>query len=244
MAMVNQEIAKGEGTTTPSPDRVGELTREGFERLCEEFPDQKPLGCTLFLGQYYARADPGILMLGINPGGRAYRELDLKLHKQNWLLEGPDDLKVRYWTNARRLFGATHELRAAMELATYSFCSPYRTIKWKGLERDRVRSLIRNSKPVMRRMLADCKPKVIIVAGAAGFQVLGYTAGADLELGESFDRGGDESGTYRWKAFNAAHAGNQVVVVQIPHLSRASSKVRLKECGEWLSSIVVPATAS
>jgi hypothetical protein len=228
----------------PSPDALQELTQAGFDRLWQEFPDQKPLVGTLFLGKHYAQPDPGILMLGINPGASNDPKLDLKLHEHNYLLEGPANIRIRYWTNARRLFGATDELRAHMESATYSFCCPFRTIKWNGLELARIRSLIRNSKPVMARMLADCKPKVIIVAGTAGLQVLGYTAAPLLDLGEPFDRGGDAKGKYRWQALSASHSGRPLTVVQIPHLSRASSKVRLAECGQWLSATVRDAVAS
>lgn len=233
-----------DSSSSSSIDAIKQLVVEGYNRLCDEYPDQRSLGCIPFLGKHYAAPEPGILMLGINPGGRGYRELDLELHDSNWLLEGPPDLKIRYWSNARRLFGTSAELRSAMETATFSFCCPYRTARWNGLERGRLHSLIRNSQPVMTRMLADCRPKLIIVAGAAGLQALGYIASPALELGEVVDHGGDGKGTYTWKALRARHEGRELVVAQIPHLSRANSHARLAECGAWLTDLVTQASHS
>jgi hypothetical protein len=227
-----------DSSSSPSIDAIKQLVVDGYHRLCDEYPDQRPLGCIPFLGKHYAASEPGILMLGINPGGRGHREVDLELHDWNWLLEGPPELKIRYWNNARRLFSTTVDLRSAMETATFSFCCPYRTARWNGLERGRRQSLIRNSKPVMARMLADCQPRLIIVAGIAGLQGLGDIASPVLELGAVIDHGGDGKGTYTWKALRAHHEGRQLTVAQIPHLSRANSHARLAECGTWLTTLV------
>jgi hypothetical protein len=223
----------------PDPGPLQQLVVEGYEKLCDEFPDQRSTGCIPFLGKHYADPGSGILMLGINPGGKkGYREIDLELPRWNWLLDGPAEPKVRYWTNARRLFSATPALRDAMERATFSFCCPYRTTRWNGLERGRRESLIGNSKPVMIRMLADCQPRLIIVAGAAGLQALADVGSPVIVIGDVIQHGGDAKGAYKWKSLKAHHEGRELLVAQIPHLSRANSHARLKECGQWLTGLV------
>jgi hypothetical protein len=222
----------------PRLEELRALTREGFERLCVEFPDQLAQAGTLFLGKHYARKPRGILMLGMNPGASTWHELDLKRQPYNFLLEGPADIRVRYWNNARKLFGASDELRNEMEEATFSFSCPFRTLRWNGIPRPLTQSLIRNSKPVLAKVLADCDPRLVILAGSAGIDLFGYVSSPRLTWGAEIAAGGDTKGTYRWRALQATFDGRAFVVAQIPHLSRAGSRKRLEECAQWLGEIV------
>lgn len=224
-------------TTDSVLNRVQDLVSEGFESLCAEFPDQRQLAGTLFLGKYYAKKPGGILMLGLNPGASPWPKIDVKLHPHNFLLEGEPELKVRYWTNARKLFNGTTELRAAMDSATFSFCCPYRTARWNGLPKTRIQALIRNSKPVLAQMMTDCRPSLVILAGVEGAKLFSYTTSPRLEWGAEIGRGGDAKGTYQWRAVSASFDGASFVVAQIPHLSRAGAPAKLKSCAEWLTSI-------
>ena len=92
--------------------------------------------------------------------------------------------------------------------------------------------------PVLARMLDDCAPRLVIVAGIAGLNVFRYAAPANLQTGAELSRGGDARGTYPWRALEATLGGRPFVLAQIPHLSRAGSKHRLKECSEWLMTLV------
>jgi hypothetical protein len=212
--------------------------KAGFEQLCAEFPEQEKLGGLVFLGRHYAERPPGILMLGINPGASEYKRLSADLQKHNWLLEGDAGHRVRYWTNARFLFGTDPELRHAMEHATFSFCCPYRTLKSNGLPTALIRALIRNSKPVLKQMLTDCAPRIVIVAGVEGMRLFGYTADIEVDQLPVLSSGGDTSGTYQWRAVQAEFDGAPFVLVQIPHLSRAGSRRRLDECRTWLTDVI------
>ena len=224
--------------------RVQDLARDGFERLCVEFPDQRLLAGTLFLGKSYAAKPHGILMLGLNPGASKWQQLDVKLHPHDFLLEGDPSVKVRYWTNARKLFNGTTELRAAMDAATFSFCCPFRTDRWNGIPKSRTQALIRNSKPVLAQIMTDCRPALVILAGVEGVNLFGYTTSPILKWEAEISRGGDEKGAYQWRAANASFDGSSFVVAQIPHLSRAGSAVKLQQCSEWLTVIARDAVAT
>lgn len=226
------------------PPELNALAQRQYEQLRAACPEHPDLGGLLFLGKCYAEPTPGVLMLGVNPGMGDKKDLYCGLWSANPLLEDWQSKRVRYWTNARVLFGATAELRQAMERATYSFCCPFRTASWNGLPRAHRASLAEYSRPILLRIISDCSPRLVICAGLAGIRALAAIAAPELRLGGVLARGGDDRGAYRWAAFDAEFEAKRLTVVQIPHLSRASSRRRLRECGEWLDGVVRTAACS
>ena len=160
-------------------DRLKAATKAAFDAAAADCPELclHQNGLALFLGNHYADTQARILMLGLNPGllreesGGAFfasYSHNYDLADSNILLGDPSDengRRVRYWRNARRCFGATANLRATMALATFAFCCPFRTASWSDLTA-RQRSLLEaHSRPVLRLILNDCQPRLVIVAG-------------------------------------------------------------------------------
>jgi len=173
-----------------------------------------------------------VLLLGINPGGpRQVTHLDTDLQPHDFLLEGPKG--PRYWSNARTFFSMSPELRRTFTSATFAFCCPYRTASWSDLTPRQREVLVEVSRPVLRQIFADCRPKLVTVAGRAGFDVLSVAMQSDLVIGSKFDQGGT-GGTYQWSASRGRLGGDDLVVVQLPHFSLANSSPRLQECAQWL----------
>lgn len=218
---------------------LASLAAQGYGRLRACSPGLEDLGYTLLLGKNYARTPHGILMLGLNPGGTTNLGADAKRQCGNWLLDGIQGKRIRYWSNATRLFGRPDDLKAMMEDATYGFCCPYRTAKWSGLPNASLQALKRESAEPLTRMMTDCQPRVVILAGVASFEAFGEILGQRLMLCEALtSKCGDGRGTYQWRAWRAAFDGRSFLIAQIPHLSRASARDRLAECGHWLADIL------
>jgi hypothetical protein len=78
----------------------------------------------------------------------------------------------------------------------------------------------------------------VVVAGLAGLQAFREILGDQIHFGALLSGGGNRSGTYQWRAWEASFSDTPFVIAQIPHLSRASSKIHLAECGRWLAGIV------
>lgn len=213
------------------------LTREGYQTLQRRFPGQFTLGGCLLLGKHYAHPASRMVMLGINPGVADSIHLDLGLQAHNYLLEGPDNVRIQDSTNSRKLFNASPSLIAAARLATFSLCCPYRTASWSNLAPDLRTALLDASRPVLRRIIRDCQPSIVVVAGVDGFNALQETLGRTLEVGRTLSRGGT-GGAYQWAAYAANCDGRPATVAQVPHFSRANSRPRLEECGRWLGEFV------
>ena len=224
-------------------DRIARITEDEFEALCAAFPNQRELGCTLFLGQSYAEGGFRVVMLGLNPGGED-SPLEIELQKANCLLDG-DPTKERYWRNAQFLFAENGSgLRQAMETATYSFVCPFRTPSWSG-SRALLQALKQHSKPILLQLLRDCRPRLVMIAGVAGlglFRELLQEVAVFDDL--PFTRSANTKRTYQWQAIRMTMDDQACIVAQIPHLSRANSKKRLTECRRWLDSEVLPIALS
>jgi hypothetical protein len=117
-------------------EELQELTREGYQTLQRRCPGQFTLGGCLLLGRHYAHPASRMVVLGINPGVADSLNLDLGLQAHNYLLERPDNVRIQYPTNSRKLFTASPSLIAAARLATFSLCCPYRTASWSNLAPD------------------------------------------------------------------------------------------------------------
>jgi hypothetical protein len=218
-------------------EELQELTREGYRTLQRRFPSQFTLGGCLFLGKQFAHPASRTVMLGINPGVGQWTGLDVGLQAHDYLLEGPDSARHRYLTGARICFKVSPQVREALRLATFSFCCPYRTASWSDLAPDLRSALLDASRPVLWRLMGDCQPALVIVAGVDGFRAFEQTLGRTLQVQRALSRGGS-GGAYQWEARAATCDGCQVTVAQVPHFSRANSRPRLEECGRWLGEIV------
>jgi hypothetical protein len=218
-------------------EELQELAREGYQTLQRRFPGQFTLGGCLFLGRQYAHPASRTVMLGINPGISPYTHLDVGLQAHNYLLEGPNENHHQYITHARTFFNSSTALREAMRLATFSSCCPYPTASWSDLAADIRASLVEVSRPVLRRLMHDCQPALVIVAGVDGFRAFEETLGRTLQVQRALSRGGS-GGVYQWAAYAATSDGRQVTVAQVAHFSRANSRPRLEECGRWLGQIM------
>lgn len=220
-------------------DTIRIVASEENGRLCQEYPEQATYGGTLLLGKHYAYEQRGILMLGLNPGvNRNDSRFSVQKCPENFLLPGSPDHGFSYWRNAKALFGATPALAVAMQTATFSFCCPFRTPAWNAMPGSKRDALIRHSKPILTRVLRDCAPRLVIVAGLAGLEALRSIAAPALDIGKLVSDGGDPAGTYQWRAYQGTFQGEGTAVAQIPHLSRANARVRLANCGRWLSDLV------
>lgn len=230
-------MSAGNGEDT-SLRLVDEIVQTEFGALCARYPEQREPGGTLLLGKYYAHHPGGILMLGLNPGG-TYNAgaVYTKTYPENCLLPGAASTKIAYWRNARTLFGVDG-IHQEMELATYSFCCPFRTRNWNGLPASKRSALIEHSAPVMQQMLRDCMPSVIIVAGRASLAVFQAVAGPAIRIDKLISDEGAAAGTYQWRSYRCRLNESPCVLAQIPHLSRASSRERLKNCGRWLGDVL------
>jgi hypothetical protein len=233
------QMARDELKTTERLCALRELAVQG--RKCLESKGLHGGGC-LFLGRHYAHPDSRLLMLGINPGINkgAVEHLDTKLQGKNCLLEeGPPDL--RYFNNARFFFNSpplSPYRSSVLETATYSYCCPYRTKNWSGLQ-DKRKALIEVSGPVLSRIILDCQPRLIVIAGKAGYnafcEILGDKQLRCVECTDCHAMGG----LYHWAAYRAELTGvGPVVIAQVPHFSRANSREKLEECATWLASLI------
>jgi hypothetical protein len=218
--------------------RLAALARGDYGALCARFPEQLSQGGALFLGKHYALRPRGVLMLGVSPGPAPDAGFDTGLSSVNVLLPGGANTNVRYWRNARRLFGTTPALLQAMEEATYSFCCPFRTDDWVGLRWDKRAALIQHSLPVMIQMLFDVDPRVVIVAGVAGETLFRRVVGPGLRMDSPFSRSDRCTGTYVWRARSASFATVRFTLAQIPNLWRARSPKELERCGLWLTDMI------
>jgi hypothetical protein len=207
-----------------------------LHRRCPELPD---LGACVFLGKHYARPDARVLFLGINPGASPNRFIDTSLCDHNVLIEGPNPAGHAYWTNARKFFNADPIVREVFDAATFAFCCPYRTTTWSGLAERQREVLTGVSRPVLRQVVTDCQPTLIVVAGVAGRDALVRTL-PELAL-ERREPGGESSGTYQWMSHRGRFAGRALVLVQVPHFSRANSSLRLMGCAAWMRGFLQPA---
>ena len=224
---------------TDSLQDVRRIADAEFAQLCKEHRDQFEAGGTLLLGKHYANEKRGILMLGLNPGAnKGPQKLYVGTYSSNLLLPGGPNERFSYWRNARTLFAATAPLLSAMESATFSFCCPFRTSTWSNLPRQKRDALIRYSRPILTQVLQDCAPRLVIVAGVAGLDALRTIAAPRLTISGVISDGGDRSATYQWRAYSATFDDSEVVVAQVPHLSRANSHARLESCGKWLADLI------
>jgi hypothetical protein len=49
---------------------------------------------------------------------------------------------------------------------------------------------------------------------------------------------GGSGGTYQWSANKGSFNDQDIVIVQLPHFSRANSSTQLSECARWLEGVV------
>jgi len=228
-------------------DKLGalqEITREQFERLTNSFPELQPRGLTLFLGRHYAHTHPRIMMLGINPGLDEDLPADYDLQSYNCLLGDPTDAAARricYWRNAGRCFRANPALLAVMEWATFSFCSPFRTPRWSQTLRPQRELIEVLSRPILQRMLEDCRPTAVILAGRVAVPLFARIGEVSL-VGGATPEGG--RGARTWTKFVGHAAWGEFDVLQVPHFSVCNSLVGLQECGEWLTTVLCQRTTS
>ena len=211
---------------------VGALASQGYDELRRRCPDLPALGGCLLLGRHYAHPGSRVLFLGLNPGGTDPK-LDIGLQEYNYLLEGPNH--AVYWTNARKCFSASPVLASLFRTATLAFCCPYRTADWSSLSDDHRRVLVGRSKPVLRRMVADCRPALIVVAGKVSLELVQDMLRPEWHITKALGACG--SGTYQWAAYRGSYNDQEFVIAQVPHFSRANSSPRLHECATWLSGI-------
>jgi hypothetical protein len=214
------------------------MTKEQFAHLTKNFPDLQPRGLTLFLGRHYAHTHPSIMMLGINPGLDDDLPVDCDLQCCNCLLgcpKAPEARRIRHWRNARRCFGATPSLLAVMEWATFSFCSPFRTPRWSRIPTPQREAIEVLSRPILKRMLEDCRPSAVILAGRLAVPFCARIGNVSL-VGRTTPEGG--RGARTWTKFLGHAAWGEFDVLQVPHFSVFNSLVGLQECGEWLTSVL------
>jgi hypothetical protein len=92
------------------------------------------------------------------------------------------------------------------------------------------------SRPVLRKMLVDCRPTLIVVAGKSGRDTLEEMVRPTWHLTNVVSTGG-KGGTYQWAAQRGMLNDEEITIVQLPHFSRANSSAQLYECAQWLSEV-------
>jgi len=208
------------------------MVAEAFEHLSKKYPDLRRRKATLLLGRHYAHPRSRVLMLGLNPGLDEELPLDLECQKENSLLGDPGDTEIAYWRNARRLFATTPRLSAVLEYATFSFCCPFRTPSWSSLSSAQRRDLIEESMPTLARILEDCRPEFVIAAGRTAQRILTDRLRPPPQVKSRSRRA--KGPIYSWERLDLQWRHLDFAVLQIPHLSRANSAKKLRECGLWL----------
>ena len=99
------------------------------------------------------------------------------------------------------------------------------------------------SRRVLKRVLDDCRPALVAIQGRSGFDTFCEVADNRVRVGTLISQGGS-AGTYQWAAYHAQLQDRDVVIVQLPHFSRANSAARLNECSLWLSAVLRSAGVS
>jgi hypothetical protein len=219
---------------------LGHLVDAKFAEVRRRCPDLPDLGGCVLLGKHYAHPASKVLYLGINPGVARSTTMDTAVQPYNWLLEGPNADGHAHWTNARKFFAAVPALRSVFETATFSFCCPYRTENWMGLSTHDRDILMAVSRPILRKMIADCHPTLIVAAGRSAYETICEMLRPEWHHKKTLSRGGS-GGTYQWSATSGAFSDQEMLIVQLPHFSRANSKSQLTECANWLASVVASA---
>jgi hypothetical protein len=213
-----------------------ELTATQYAHLISHFPALEARGLTLFLGSRYAEPDLRIMMLGINPGLDGELPADYKLQPVNCLLDDtPDGQDIVFWRNAKRCFNATPLLRQIMEYATYSFCAPFRTVRWCSTPLAQRRVISDLSRPILQQMLSDCRPTAIIVAGRTSVNLLSQIG--NLRVTPYLNPAG-QCGSKTWGHFIGHGHWGEFDVLQVPHFSYFNSRSGLEDCGRWLERIL------
>jgi hypothetical protein len=100
-------------------------------------------------------------------------------------------------------------------------------------------ALIDASRPILARVVRDCQPALVVVAGVDGFALMTETLASELRVIRSVSRGGNP-GTYQWCAYDAVLNSHPLVIAQVPHFSRANSMSKLEECTRWLVGLTTP----
>ena len=213
-----------------------EIAKTAYQGLQKRHPDIIQSGGCLLLGKQYAHPASKVLVLGINPGGGPTTHFDVGPQSYNYLLDGPDKPRSPYWTNARKFFNASPRLQASVRLATFSFCSPFRTPAWSSLPAVVKSSVANASQAILLKIVRDCRPRLIIITGVDGFRLFTEIMGATLGVNRVISKGG-EAGAHQWAAYDATVGDDRIVIAQVPHFSRAGVTAKLHECAEWLEGL-------
>ena len=98
--------------------------------------------------------------------------------------------------------------------------------------------MISLSRPVLRRMLEDCRPALVVVTGTSAHRAFEEIIRDGWQLTKFLSRAAKPGDIYQWAAFRGLLNGQETIVAQVPHFSRANSSAKLDECAQWLSEIV------
>jgi hypothetical protein len=225
---------------TSDPDfkvkRLQRLAQDYNTKLITEFPDVNfASGGNLFLGKHYCKSNR--IFLSLNPGGKPD---DFKTNLEQWNFWDCPNSGYAFWANCRFFVKAAEGLHDWIGLVTAAFCSPWRTLDGKKLQRLNTETngeLFRHSGELVRRLIEDHKEvttefrPTLIVAGRESLYRLSSPAFLHFNWNNHQKFHNGATGTYQW----AKIEWDRLVIYQVPHFSRANSHGRLKECAEWLA---------
>jgi hypothetical protein len=219
------------------------LARKKHSQLRPLHPAFKQGGC-LLLGHSYARSR--FIYCGLNPG----RYPDIVEH--DFLVEpaseapynlpfvcdvkDPAFARLPYWRNAHNFFNANghQDLRDWFQAGvTSTFLSPWRTGGLSDINKlpgDVRKRLHEYSRDLLEKMIEHHDAKVLITAGVSSIDFLSRLTG---KVNEPEQREGSGK-TYQWSECSFSFVGRKIMVLQIPHFSRANSKDKMEPFARWL----------
>jgi hypothetical protein len=201
-------------------------------------------GC-LILGRHYAESSR--IFFGLNPGFPKHlstTQFDVgpcSSEGTNYPFSYPDkdSREPEYFRNCRNFLNAYPGLKAWFdEGVTSTFLCPWRTADvptLHGLNMGTDGRLFKYSGNLLQHMIKDHEAKIAVIAGACGVSLLKQVLNAPecveftCDLVEGYGRR-----IYQWSRWNMNLNGRKLMVLQIPHFSRANSPDILRPCANWL----------
>jgi hypothetical protein len=235
---------------------ITDLVKDRHRRLEESGLEEFQQGGCLVLGNSYAKSP--YLYLGINPGWPAEWNGELTgtipmdvgpcsedsfnspfINDQN----NPASRKAPFWRNCHDFFARHHRLRQWINNGvTSAFACPWRTRDAAGLWSLNQRTdgkLFEYSAEILNLMFDHHRTEVLIIAGKHTITTLRAILSAspvrfNLQDWSTIEFEGPGK-TYTWSQPSLTVKGSDVMLLQIPHFSRACSQQKLDRCAQWLA---------
>ncbi len=232
-------MTEAKGDVNSGKQTINRLVEQLDASLREEFgADLFQAGWCLLLGRHYGESP--IVYFSLNPGvPRSGRNVDpTSRDKWNVPFSNPTELKSEYayLQNCERFFGSDARLKQwIQEGVTSAFLVPWRTRNLSNLVKLNAITggkLWMYAGEIARTVIQDHQARLLLLVGKASLRLLVDLKIVGALVQETAMLG--PGGTYQWSRWRAEIDGRTIVILQIPHFSRANSPLKMKGLAQWL----------